>query len=101
MGYLIKWEEGGAKIVLEADTVSCYHCQTVMNKKTWRDDGGWCFGCGRPVCLPCFRRVVGPPGLQEVIVVAGRPELIPISGCQPFKKQIDVAWDLLNRRRAL
>lgn len=100
MGYLAKWEEGG-RVVLEADTVSCNHCQRVMNKKTWRDDGGWCFGCGKPVCSPCFRLAVSPLGTTQTILVADSPFTVKMAGCQPFKKQIDQAWDELERRRAL
>ena len=80
MGYLLKWEEGGAKIVLEADTIGCTHCQKVLLKLKWREQGGWCFGCGVPVCYDCFVRM-------------------QTAGCQPFKKQIDMAWDNLMRRR--
>jgi hypothetical protein len=79
MGYLLKWEEGGAKLILEADTVSCSHCQRVLPKKGWREQGGWCFGCGHPVCYRCLQS-------------------IPLAGCLPFKKKIDQAWDKLHHR---
>ena len=82
MGYLVKWEEGGAKIVLEADTVDCRHCQKVLLKHTWRTQGGWCFGCGWPVCLPCFQK-------------------LQTEGCLPYKQRIDRAVDQLMRRRML
>lgn len=96
MGYLLTWGEEGRNL-LERDTVSCNHCQKVLAKATWRDDGGWCFSCGRPVCIECFGRLHGPPGIQQKLIVNGTPLLINVSGCRPFKKHIDEAWDLLNK----
>ncbi len=80
MGYLVKWEEGGAKIVLEADTIACRHCQRVLLKHLWRDQGGWCFSCGYPVCYVCFGKM-------------------QTEGCKPFMKQIEQAFEQLQKGR--
>ena len=77
MGYLLKWTEGGAKVELEADTVSCSHCQRVMTRLAWKQQGGWCYGCGHPICVPCAK-------------------LSWQTGCVPFQKQVELA---LRRRR--
>jgi hypothetical protein len=51
MGHLICWDEGGgSKHTREYDTVSCSHCQKVMEKKRWKAVGHWCFVCGKPAC---------------------------------------------------
>jgi len=82
MGYLLKWSEGGAKIDLEADTISCSHCQKVVCKQTvvvdgraitgWNERGAWCWGCGKPLCLSCYGR-------------------LSQTGCIPFLKQMEKA----------
>jgi hypothetical protein len=79
MGYLVKWEEGGAKIVLEADTIDCRHCQKVLLKHAWREQGGWCFKCGWPVCAPCFAK-------------------LQTDGCRPFRQQVEHAWEQLHKK---
>ena len=79
MGYLVKWEEGGAKIVLEADTIACRHCQKVLLKNTWREEGGWCFSCGHPVCYGCFVKM-------------------QTEGCQPFMKLVEEKVEELHKK---
>lgn len=78
MGYLHKWDRGG-KTTLEADTVSCSHCQRVMTLEDWKREGPWCYCCGHAICLYCLQ--------------ANRK-----TGCVPFMKKVDQA---LRRRKLL
>jgi len=54
MGYLINdnRESGGG--LHEADTRACPHCQGVIEMQGWRERGGFCFSCNKPVCYTCF-----------------------------------------------
>jgi len=70
MGYLLKWTEGGAKVELEADTLSCSHCQKVLLKQRWKQNGAWCFCCGHAICQVCHEKTWK-------------------TGCVPFMKDID------------
>lgn len=79
MGYLLKWSEGGGKIDLEADTISCSHCQKVMTMKHWKEEGPWCYKCGHGICLQCLERS-------------------RVNGCVPFMQQVERQ---LSRRRLL
>lgn len=79
MGYLLKWTEGGARVELEADTLSCTHCQKVMTKADWKKRGAWCFKCGHAICPRCH-------GLSWQ------------TGCVPFMQQVEHA---LRRQRIL
>lgn len=80
MGYVITWGEEGTDVT-ERDTVSCRHCQRVMPKKGWLEQGARCSACGlAPVCLPCFK------------------EMERIGYCRPWKAKIDLAWSALQRR---
>jgi len=79
MGYLLKWTDGGAKIELEADTVSCSHCQRVMTVQHWKQEGPWCYCCAHAICLPCLA-------------------INRKTGCVPFMKQVDLA---LRRQKLL
>jgi len=70
MGYLLKWTEGGAKIELEADTISCSHCQKVLLKNRWKKQGAWCWRCGHAICSMC-------------------DEKSHVTGCVPFMQMIE------------
>jgi hypothetical protein len=80
MGYLVTWGEEGQGVI-ERDTVWCRHCQRVLEKKSWLEQGARCSACGlAPVCHPCFQ------------------EMERIGYCRPWKKLIDQEWDRLHRR---
>ena len=72
MGYLLKTLEGGAKVEMEADTLSCSHCQRVITVPDWKKEGAWCWKCGHALCLRCHGR-----NAKE--------------GCVPFMKQVEQA----------
>jgi hypothetical protein len=53
VGYLLSDDtaSGGARV--EADMLGCYHCQRLMRRKLWADDGGFCHCCDGPICGKC------------------------------------------------
>lgn len=55
MGYVKVDNRASGHGIREYDTVPCGHCQAVINKQQWRDDGGIykCSGCKKPVCQHC------------------------------------------------
>ena len=59
---------GGKKV--EADIQTCVHCQKVIQMQAWKDEGGWCSKCAKPVCAECADRML-------------------IYGCEPFLKQLE------------
>jgi len=63
---------GGRKS--EADVQSCSHCQRVILMQQWKEDGGWCGRCMKPICGPCADRM-------------------QTRGCEPFIKQIEQALE--------
>lgn len=70
MGYLVMTADGGAKVTQEFDTISCSHCQKVMDVKVWKDEGPWCYCCGHAICLPCLK-------------------INRQTGCVPFMKMVE------------
>mgnify|MGYP001616682320 CR=1 FL=1 len=40
----------------EDDMLACNHHNGLMLKSVWKKQGGFCMGCGKPLCLPCFER---------------------------------------------
>lgn len=37
--------------------LGCSHCQKLMVRKVWQEDGGFCHSCDAPVCGPCADRI--------------------------------------------
>ncbi len=69
---------GGTKS--EADIQTCTHCQKVIKLQDWKDDGGFCGRCMKPICGPCADRML-------------------TYGCEPFIKQIESALESEYRRK--
>lgn len=63
----------------ENDLLGCSHCQKLMKKNLWADDGGFCHGCDRPVCGPCC-------------------DAIPRTGCTTFMKVLETSLEKEYRR---
>jgi len=81
MGYIVKGNLGSDKIT-EQDCVACSHCQAVVLVEHYQAQGGWCFGCGKPICYQC----------AEHAKKVGR--------CEPFTKQVDDLVDAMERETA-
>lgn len=69
---------GGRKT--EADIQTCSHCQAIIKMQDWKEDGGWCGRCMKPICGPCADRML-------------------TRGCEPFTKQIEEAMNRDYHRR--
>ena len=83
-GYLLNDDRASGGTKEEADMLGCSHCQTLMRRKLWADDGGMCHGCGAPVCAPCCDR-------------------IPQHGCEVFLRQLErgLEEDYVRRQNAI
>lgn len=78
-GYLLADDRASGGKVDEADMLGCSHCQALMKRHLWSDDGGFCHGCDAPVCGPCCDK-------------------IPTHGCAPFMRQLERAVNDAYRR---
>jgi hypothetical protein len=75
-GYLYSFDLGGMR--QEADTITCFHCGTVVPVKGKLDDvGGLCRLCMKPICAACLDK-----------------------GCTPFEKKLEAAEDRDRTLRA-
>ncbi len=81
MGYIVKGTKGSDKVE-EQDTVACSHCQAVVLVEHYQAQGGWCWGCGKPICYLC----------AEHAKKVGR--------CEPFTKQVDELVDAVEHQAA-
>lgn len=54
----------------EADVQTCSHCQKILLMQGWKDDGGFCGKCMKPICGPCADRML-------------------THGCEPFIQHIE------------
>lgn len=60
--------------------VGCGHCQRLMLKCDWAEDGGHCGCCMKPTCGPCADRIL-------------------VHGCETFVRQLESNLDAAYRRR--
>ena len=44
---------GGGKV--EDDVILCGHCQAVLKKSQWLQDGGYCSSCDGSLCAACAK----------------------------------------------
>jgi hypothetical protein len=71
-GYFANNIEYGRK--QEADVQTCPHCERVILMQKWKDDGGFCGRCMKPICGPCADRML-------------------THGCEPAMQRIERAFD--------
>lgn len=64
----------------QADIQTCWHCQAIVKLNEWKEDGGFCRGCMKPVCNLCA---------DEMLVY----------GCVPFMKKLETAMNLGEKYR--
>jgi hypothetical protein len=55
----------------ESDVLGCLHCQALIMKAAWVEEGAYCHKCDGPICSECDKN----------------PD------CVPFMKQLDQAVD--------
>jgi uncharacterized CHY-type Zn-finger protein len=79
MGYIVHGNLGSDKVT-EQDCIACSHCQAVVLVEKYQAQGGWCWGCGKPICYPC----------AEHAKKVGR--------CEPWNKQMDELVDTMERQ---
>jgi len=58
VGYRMADNRASGGGVDEADMLGCFHCQKLMQKKLWSDDGGFCHCCDGPICGVCADRML-------------------------------------------
>lgn len=73
-GYLLVDDRASGGRLVEADMLGCNHCQALLKKNEWREDGGHCGGCMQPVCGPCADKIL-------------------THGCEPFLRQLEAALE--------
>lgn len=81
MGYMMIDNRASGGVLVEKDTTFCRHCQAVIDKKKWREDGGiWkCSKCDGPVCHACTKKAAANG-----------------YACQPWRKQLEDAVKFNN-----
>lgn len=62
----------------EHDIQCCPHCQAVIKLDVWKDDGGWCGKCRKPICGPCAERAL-------------------TEGCVPFIARLEREWKMAGK----
>jgi len=81
-GYMFADDRCSGNGLKEADMLGCNHCQGLMEKNKWREDGGWCSCCGQPVCGPCADKIL-------------------TEGCIPFIKKVDMQLEENYKKKQL
>ncbi len=56
----------------EADVQTCSHCQSIIKMQEWKDQGGWCSKCNKPLCNQ-------PLCMKETA----------LKGCVPFVSKVE------------
>lgn len=79
-GYLLNDNRCSGGKVEEADLIACRHCQKLMKKAAWQEDGGFCGHCERPVCGGCADKIL-------------------TGGCTPFVAKLEQQVEIQIRRR--
>lgn len=79
MGYLLVDNRTSGGRLDEADLFGCNHCDKLMRRQDWREEGGFCHCCARPVCLACAHAM-------------------DIGGCVPSMKKLEQAVEQAYRR---
>ena len=77
-GYLQQDNRASGGGVEEADVWTCSHCQAIILVNKWKQEGGFCHSCDKPICFTCFEKA-------------------KVEGCVPWRKKVDSALE--NRYR--
>lgn len=78
-GYLLNDNRASGHGKKEVDIYVCEHCQKILEVPMWKDDGGWCGRCQKPICGKCADRML-------------------TEGCVPFLKKLEQALEADYRR---
>lgn len=71
-GYHCNDDRASGGLKDENDVQTCPHCQAVIKMQLWKDNGGWCSKCEKPLCS-------NPTCIAETNKY----------GCVPFFKKIE------------
>ena len=74
-GYLFNDNRASHNGLQEADILGCNHCQKLLIKSEWTQDGAFCGSCCQPICGECGDRMLLP--------------LDKGGGCIPFIKKVE------------
>lgn len=55
-GYLLNDNRASGGALHEDGLLGCKHCQGLIDKSKWKQDGAFCHVCFSPVCTHCDRR---------------------------------------------
>lgn len=58
LGYLVNDDRASGGKKTESDMLGCGHCQALMRRGDWQEDGGHCSCCDTAVCGPCADRIL-------------------------------------------
>lgn len=78
-GYVMNDNRASGGLLFEDDLLGCKHCQGLIDKSKWRQQGAFCHACDSPLCSYCDQRQ-------------------PQFGCEVFEKQISQAIENSYRK---
>jgi hypothetical protein len=55
-GYFMNDDRASGGALQEDDLLGCAHCPRPVKKAKWKNAGGMCVPCGKPLCFACFER---------------------------------------------
>jgi hypothetical protein len=66
-GYFMNDDRASGGSLDEDDIIACAHCAKALKKHLWKQHGGMCCVCAKPLCTVCTQRTfnVGCEGPQE------------------------------------
>jgi hypothetical protein len=79
-GYYLNDNRANENGIEEADVLTCKHCQKVILKTPWKEDGGFCGKCFGAICSSCADKML-------------------TRGCEPFVKLIEKQMEEQYRKQ--
>lgn len=81
-GYLSNDNRNSGGVHEEDDILGCKHCQALIRKQEWKQQGGFCRACDSPLCVSCAYRA------QKF-------------GCEVFARQVENALHQIHLREQM
>jgi hypothetical protein len=57
-GYFYNDDRNSGGKLDEDDLLGCGHCPKPLKKAEWKQQGGMCMVCNKPLCIHCYRRAI-------------------------------------------